>query len=411
MTWFIVVAVAMVVIALAWIVPTLLRRTARAQVAGSASSNLVLLRDQMAEVERDVANGTLSRDQYEVARSDLERRVLEETRDAREPVAAAASGSLRTALALAVAIPVCAALLYLQLGTPEAVTAGDAGDHKLTREEVEAMVARLAERLEQKPDDANGWALLGRSYTAMQRYPDAVRAFERAAALSKDDAALLADYADALAMTNGSRINGPPLKLAEQALAIDPTQWKALALAGSAAFERRDYKKAVEYWEKLRGLAEPNSELALSIAGNIAEARELGKLGSGAPSKGATASAKVTPQANAGIEGRVSLSPALTAKAAPTDTVFIFARAAQGPRMPLAIVRRQVKDLPFEFKLDDTQAMAPELRLSNFGDVIVGARISKSATATPQSGDLQGASGQVKLGASKVNIVIDSVVP
>jgi len=238
----------------------------------------------------------------------------------------------------------------------------------------------------------------------MQRYQDATAAYARAVALLKDDADLLADYADALAMSQGRRMEGKPLQLIEQALQIDPTQWKALAMAGSAAFERKEYKQAIGYWEKLRSRAEPDSEFARNVAANIEEARQLGGIKSGAASK-------PTPPAAASVRGTVSLSPALAGKAGPGDTVFIFTRAADGPRQPLALVRRQVKDLPAGFTLDDSQAMSPEMKLSNFREVVVSARISKSGGATPQSGDLQGVSRKVKVGASNVAVVIDSVVP
>ena len=201
------------------------------------------------------------------------------------------------------------------------------------------------------------------------------------------------------------------MQLIERALAIDPTQWKALALAGTAAFNRKDYRKAVEYWERLRSRAEPDSELARSVASNIEEARQLGGLA--APAKvTANADAKSQPQAaTARVQGTVTLSAQLAGKSAPADTVFVFARAAEGPRMPLAIQRFQVKDLPVKFRLDDSQAMSPAMKLSNFADVVIGARVSKSANATPQSGDLQGYSKPVKVGAAGVAVVIDQVVP
>jgi cytochrome c-type biogenesis protein CcmH len=406
MTWFMVIAAAMLVIALMWIMPTLLRRNIATGGMEAAASNLAILKDQLAEIERDVANGTLSQQQYQQARQDLERSVLEDVRDGGGRSTDKPASARWTALALTMAIPLGAALLYFQFGNPDAMLQSPAagGAHQVTAQEVDAMVVRLAARLEKTPEDANGWALLGRSYVAMQRYQDAAAAYARAAALIKDDANLLADYADALAMAQGRRIDGKPLQLVEQALKIDPMQWKALAMAGSAAFERKEYQQAIGYWEKLRGRAEPNSEFARNVAANIEEARQLGGIKSGAASK-------PTPPAAASVRGTVSLSPALAGKAGPGDTVFIFTRAADGSRQPLALVRRQVKDLPAQFTLDDSQAMSPEMKLSNFREVIVSARISKGGNATPQSGDLQGVSRKVKVGASNVAVVIDSVVP
>ena len=195
---------------------------------------------------------------------------------------------------------------------------------------------------------------------------------------------------------------GKSLELIERALKADPTHWKALALAGTAAFNRKDYKGAVAYWERMKATVPPGSPIAGSIDASIAEARELGGLQAqpGArqvrprPSPRRRRRRVPRPQAatlpGATIGGTVSLAPALAARAAPTDTVFIFARASEGPRMPLAILRKQVKDLPVAFTLDDSMAMAPNFALSNFPSVIVGARISKSGNASPQSGDLEG---------------------
>lgn len=413
MTGFVLIAAALLLIALAWLMPTLLRRHETSAGARPGASNLAIIRDQLAELERDLANGTLGKPQYQQAREDLERRALEEAREAPPPGARQSTSARATALTLSLVIPLGAALLYYVLGSPQAVSPGAtvANEHQVTPQEVEAMVARLAARLETTPDDGKGWALLGRSYGVMQRYQEAARAYARAAALNKDDADLLADYADVLAMSQGQRIEGKPLELIEHALKLDPTQWKALAMAGSAAFERKDYQQAITYWETIKSRAEPNSELARSIASNIEEARQLAGMQILPATEAKRPAPAPAPVASASVQGTVSLSRAQAAKAAPSDTVFIFARALEGPRMPLAILRREVKELPLTFSLDDTQAMSPAMKLSNFTQVVIGARVSKSGNATPQSGDLQGMSEPVKVGAKNVAIVIDSQIP
>jgi len=412
-TVFVLILVALVIAALLWLLPVLLRRH-HAGGAAAADSSLEVLKDQLAELDRDLANGTLSPQQYREARDDLDRRVLEDVREAAQLQAGSSSAARLTLLALLVVIPVAAVLLYFQLGSPEAISgrAPGGGEHGMTAQDVEAMVAKLAARLDRNPDDPNGWALLGRSYVSLKRYPEAANAYARAVELVKDDADLLADYADALAMSQGRRIEGEPLKLVERALKINPTQWKALAMAGSAAFDRKDYKQAVAYWEKLQQGAEPDSEFARSLEASLNEARQLGGIKS--PRKAATGKAEGKAPASvagASVEGTVALAPQIKEKASASDTVFIFARAAEGPRMPLAIMRMQVKDLPAKFRLDDTQAMAPAFRLSNFPEVVVGARVSKSGSATPQSGDWQGASQKIKVGARNIAIVIDTPVP
>lgn len=409
MTGFLIAAGLMVAVALSWLLPVLLRGRRATEAESHAAANLAVLRDQLAELERDVARGTLSPALYQQSRDDLDRRVLEEMAEA-APAAATAGKARGTALALAVLVPLCAGLLYWQLGSPGAIGSVLSHAEKFSPAQVEEMVSKLAARLEQNPDDGNGWALLARSYMVMQRFDDAAKAYERATATVKDSADLYADYADALAMTQGRRIEGRPLKLVEEALRIDPNHWKALAMAGSAAFDRKDYKTAVRYWETLLARVGPESEFAKSVSSNIAEARELGGI-KGQSVTAAKKSESKTAAVGAVVRGTVSLGSSVSAKVEPGDTVFIFARPAEGSRMPLALVRKQVKDLPVTFTLDDSMAMSPQAKLSNFPDVIVGARISKSGGATPQSGDIEGVSGKIRTGGAPVNLVIDRVLP
>jgi cytochrome c-type biogenesis protein CcmH len=411
-TGFLAVAVAMVAVAVAWVLVPLLRQRRPASPDPEAT-NLAVLRDQLAELDADLARGTLTGERHAEAKLELERRVLDEVEQAAPPAGGPpAASSAWAAAILGAAIPVAAIALYLAVGAPGLLLSDAPGasgpQHEVTAEQLDAMVAKLAAHVEKNPDDAKGWSLLARSYYVMARYPEAVRAYERAVALAPRDADLLADYADALGMTRGRSLQGRPLELVERALAIDPEHWKALALAGTAAFERKDYRGAIAYWERLKRVVPADSQIGQSVAASIAEARELGgpAVAAAKAPKAAAASA-----ASAKVAGKVTLAPALAAKAAPTDTVFVFARAASGPPMPLAVLRKQVKDLPLEFALDDSMAMAPNLKLSGFAEVIVGARISRSGSATPASGDLQGLSHPVKVGAVGVAVVIDTAVP
>ncbi len=433
MITFVILAALMVAAALAWVLVPLLRGHQGAGVIREAS-NVALLRDQLTELDADLASGTLARDQYEQARRELEQRVLDE---AKAPAAAAGDIAPRagawTAAILGGAIPIVAVVLYLVLGGPQALapgavqTAATGNEHDLSPQQVEAMVDKLVARLEKEPDNAEGWVILARTYYSMNRYPEATKAFDRAVALVPDSADLLADYADALGAAQGNTLAGKPMELVERALKIDPTHWKALALAGTAAFDRKDYKTAVELWERLKKTVPPTSPIAGSIDNSIAEARALGGMKPATPEAvaatpalppAAAAVPKAAPPATAAaaapgaaVAGTVKLSPALAAQAAPTDVVFIFARAAQGPRMPLAILRKQVKDLPVTFSLDDSMAMTPEMKLSNFPSIVVGARISKSGNAVPQSGDFEGLSAPTAAGASGISVVIDRTLP
>jgi cytochrome c-type biogenesis protein CcmH len=330
-------------------------------------------------------------------------------------------------VAIAGILPIAAVLLYLTLGDPGALGlpkrgfAGDDSSKQPSAADIETMVTRLAERLEKEPNNADGWAMLARSYYVMQRYPEAVRAYERLVKLVPQEAGVLADYADALAMRNGRKISGRPLELVQEALRLEPNQPKALAMAGTEAFDRNDFRLAVEYWEKLRAVVPADSELGQNIESSIAEARARGGLGAGAPAAASAPQAPATPPpatpaapaatTAATVQGTVRLAPALAARAAPTDTVFVFARASEGPRVPLAVLRLQAKDLPAKFVLDDSLAMAPQFRLSAFKSVLVGARVSKSGGATASAGDLEGQPVAVQLGARDVMLTIDRVVP
>ncbi len=440
---FAVAAAMMAAIALAWIVVPLLRRR-EAPSVDRDRTNLAILRDQRRELEADFANGMVTSEQYEAAAAEIDRRVLEETQSAgRGPVATPKRSGRLTAGVIAVALPIVAAGLYVLLGTPAALSpefaqqqvqrAGEEA-HKITPDQLDQMLARLATRLEQEPDNAEGWSVLARSYSARGKPQEAVKAYERATTLLPTDAQLLADYADTLGLVQGRSLAGKPMQLIERALKADPTQWKALALAGTAAFDAKDYRKAVDYWERAKASVPPTSPFAQSIDGSIAEARELGKLGpapvlaAAAPrvppiapdasnphATGAPPTAVAAPAASAGggatVAGTVTLAPALAKSAQPDDTVFIFARAAQGPRIPLALVRKQVRDLPVTFTLDDSQAMSPEMKLSNFAEVVVGARISKTGSAAPQSGDLETISPPIKLGTKGLALLIDRTIP
>ncbi|HOL37967.1 MAG TPA: c-type cytochrome biogenesis protein CcmI, partial [Rubrivivax sp.] len=256
------------------------------------------------------------------------------------------------------------------------------------------------------------------------RFADAVRAYGKAAALDGNDARLLVDYADALAVVNDRNLEGEPTKLIERALALDPDNAKALALAGTAAFNRKDYKGAVRAWERLAAVAPADSPFQRQVHDSIAEARELGGLGPAVAPAGAAAPAPLAATATASaapggkavatggalVTGTVRLAPALLAQTRPEDTVFVFARAAEGPRMPLAIVRKQVRDLPFAFTLSDEMAMAPQARLSLHPKVVIDARVSKSGQAQPAAGDLTGRSATVANNARDVVVEIDDVV-
>lgn len=426
MTVFLVVCAIFLLIALAFALPPFLRNPRARRAVERNATNVAIYRDQLQDLERDLAAGTLAPEQFEKDRQELSRRMLEDVQPGAEdtqPKTASRAARYAPAIAIAAILPVAAALIYTHVGTPRALdpeamqAKGRESESQFTREEIEGMVAQLAERMDKNPDDLQGWILLARSYAAMGRFPEAVKAFEHAVKLKGNDAQLLADYADAMAMTNGETLSGEPTRIIDRALATDPDNAKALALAGTAAFERGDHAMAVKHWERLLGNLPPDSESAQSVKATIEEARSRAAANTGKTDSAASAAkprdrAAQQPVPGSGkIAGVVSLSPALSSKAAPDDAVFVFARAVQGPPMPLAVQRFKASDLPASFSLDDSMAMAPGMQLSKHPNVMVLARVSKTGNAMPQTGDLQGNAGPVKIGSTDLKIVIDHVVP
>ncbi len=373
------IGAALAVVALALALRPLLFAPKGADLSRS-ESNVSIYRDQLRELDADRSAGTLADADYDAARLELESRLLEDVVPESAPSRGAGRGLMVT---LALAVPLCAALLYYAVGNPRSIDT--------PVQNLEAMVERLAAHLRENPDDATGWKLLGRSYASMERFPEAADAYAKAAVRAPRDAQLLADLAEALAMARGRNLEGEPEKLLSRALEIEPQNLKALALAGTAAFGRRDYRAAVTHWEKMVPLVPAESEDGRSIRASVEEAKAL--------------------ISQKPLQGRVSLSKKILPHVSPDDTVFIFARAVDGPPMPLAVLRKQVRDLPFAFALDDSMAMAPGMKLSGQPRVIVGARVSKSGDPAPKPGDLQGASAPVANDAQGVNVVIDSVVP
>ncbi len=408
MTLFWSLSALLAVLAALFVVIPLLRSRGRAS-ASHRATNLAIYRDQLGELDVDLRAGTLSSDQYDKARRELEARLLEDVGTAAEEAGPAPRRGSVAAIVAGVAVPLCALGVYLAVGAPGAIVPPPAaqqadGAHGVTAEQVEAMVESLAARLRAEPGNAAGWAMLGRSYAALGRFQQAVSAYAKAVELMPNDAQLFADYADTLAMAQGQSLEGEPAKLVARALELDPKNLKALALGGTVAFNRGNYAEAARLWERMLAGVEPESDNARSIRANIDEARAR------AGEKPAKPSGPATAARGASLSGEVRLAPELAAKVSPGDTVFIFARAHEGPPMPLAVLRKKADELPLKFSLDDSMAMAPGLALSQFARVTVTARISKSANANPQPGDLQGASAAVVNDASGVAVVIDTVV-
>ena len=385
------------------------------------TDDIPTLRRKLQQLKELHDSGALGDDKYKNSRRELERQLVDAVMAGAAPEspppATAARPSGRLLAGLAVLVLAVAGAGYWWTGSPgldpsaasaEAVPEG--AGHEVGAEQIAAMTEKLAAHLKEQPDDAQGWAMLARSYSVVGRNDDALPAYQKAVALAPDDSRLLADYADALAVKNNRKLDGEPTRLVERALKLDPNNIKALALAGTAAFDRKDYAAAVANWEKLVRVGPTDPNFVQQVLAGIAEARSLGNLPPAAADAGAPAAAPQAAAGGVGVSGSVSLSPALAATASPDDTVFVYARAAEGSRMPLAIVRKQVRDLPFEFKLDDSMAMSPAAKLSGAPQVIVGARVSKTGQAMASPGDLTGQTAPMAPSGSGLKIVISEVV-
>ena len=416
MTLFWIICAALLIVAILFVAIPLWRGTSKNNAVVRDAANLEILRDQIAEMEADLKNGLLTPELYEQGKRELEARLLEEVGDNTDVEISNRPHPLKiTAIALSILMPLASVGLYLKIGNMEVLQPQSMHGAAALAHDA-AGLQELEDKVAQNPGDPEALVVLARSYVEMGRYADGSRIYERLVKIIPDEPILWADYADALAMTHGS-LRGAPTKLLERALELNPNHEKALALSGSAAMERGDYPSAVRYWEKLlKLLPAEDKENTKMIEEALAQARQMV-----AHTKGGKMAPVLeqinepAPQAQAAgkerISGTVTLSATLNSKADPNDTVFVLARAAQGPKMPLAILRKQVKDLPLSFSLDDSMAMSPEMKMSNFDKVVVVVRVSKSGNAMPQPGDLQGMSKPLALGSTGIKVIIDQQAP
>ncbi|GDX59682.1 MAG: Formate-dependent nitrite reductase complex subunit NrfG [Nitrosomonadaceae bacterium] len=446
MTSFWVVAGILTIGALLFIVPTLISKgTSRTGVIRKAA-NVSIYRDQLAELESDLRSDVLSKEQYDQSKRELQQRMIQDVPEgeslATMVITSSNRGNIATITVLMLAIPLMAVSLYLWIGntkglTPQPISeqqspmSGSGPESESGHQNFSSVLDSLIARLREQPNDVEGWIMLGRTYAIMQRFNEAKIAYEQVIALSPESPELLVDYADIVAMTNGGSLQGEPMELVNKALSLSPKNPKALALAGTAAFEQKNFKQAASYWEKLLVQIPPESKLAQSVKESITEAKSLasgkGSTMAGMQNQAATSNQNSPPPASqaitaspnadsagatgATLTGTVTLSATLAGKVSPDDTLFIFARATDGPPMPRAISVKKVRDLPASFLLTDGMGARPDLKISNVPQLIISARITKSGKAMPESGDLQGFSQKVKPGDKNINIMIDQQIP
>ena len=396
--------------ALLWILPPLFGVKGRVQREHVMQSSLALdvLREQLVDLDAELAAGRIDAASHAKTREEVERRALEEGEAATERAHAADSRpDRRWALGLALSIPAMAVAGYMAFGTPAGLDpANVAGQQGFTAEEIAEMVGTLEARLKAEPDNAEGWMMLARSYLVLQDYPKAVTAYERLAQLVPDDPDVFADWADVVAAIKGTVV-GDADALAQKALAIAPDHPKALALAGTAAYQRDDYAAAAGYWERILARIPPGEEIANGIRASVNDARAkagMAPLGE-ADAQPQAASQSAAPAALS-VSGRLEVDPSVAGRLAPEDPVFVFARG-EGGGAPLAALRFKASELPLDFSFEGATLMMGEAPLPE--RVIIGARVSKGGDASARSGDLEGFAAPVAIDAKGLSLRIDRV--
>lgn len=405
----------LVLAAIAAVTPALLRtRTAPDAEAAETETTVAVFRERLAELKRQRDEGALTSAEYDDAVAELERELAAEVpAEERTGPTTADPGPGRRALAVvAVALPVVAVAGYLGTGAPglvaepPATQMGSAEARRYARMAPAERIPVLERYVDNQPGTATAWVLLARAYHSTERFGEAVSAYERAHELLGEEPRLLAHWAESLAMANGRQLTPRVIELVDRALAGDPDNTLALWLAGSAAMNEGAQAEAAEHFRKLARQMRPGSESRRMVIQHIARAE-----GVSPDQVTIEGGAAQTAAAGPAFTVKVSLDPALAEQAEPGDTVFIFARSAEGPPMPVAAVRKRVADLPVTVTLSDAQAMMPARKLSGQERVIVGARVSKSGRPMPQPGDLQGTTQPVPVdGDRELSITIDERV-
>ena len=399
-------AALLLLIALAFILPPLLKTPAREN--NSEAGREAHYRQRLQEIETELEQGLISPAQAGAIKRQAQHALLDWDKN-KQPAATADKGRAGALITIAAFIPLFAIGLYHYLGQPEAIAqaaliAGfeQAETEAEKRAALDNMLAQLERRLAEQPGDTaeeiEGWLMLANSYSALQRYPEAARAAANLYRLRPDDPDTLFRYADSLATANEGMFAGRPAELIQQGLASDPENPGGLWLAGLAAQQAGDNQGAIRHWERLLPQLEPGSAPAERLQQQLRLAR------------GQAAAADVDDKVALRIQ--VSLLASLKQRARPDAALFIYATALTGPPMPIAIVRKKAGDLPVQVQLDDASAMLPGSTLSNHAEVQLIARVSNSGNARPQSGDLIGRVNAISTRHKGViRLVIDKRIP
>lgn len=405
MTAFIVFAGLLVAGALLLILPPLLGYGRRNQVQERQSAMvLAVLREQLADLDAELAEGRIDAAAHARSREELERRALEEAEVAAEMADSAdRRPSKAWALATGLTIPALAVGTYLMIGEPAALDPKNVeGQQGFTEEQVTEMVGSLEKHLVDNPDNAEGWAMLARTYMVLKDFPKAAAAYARLEKLVPNNADVLSDWADVVAATTG-KVAGEAEALVLRALEAEPTHPKALALAGTAAYQRDDFAAAAGYWERILAQIPPGDDVARGVRASVNEARAKAGMAPLATDEGSAAPAPASPLK---VAGRLQVDGALAGQVAADDAVFVFVRGeAGGP--PLAALRFKGGELPVSFDFDGAMLMMGDGPVPE--RIVVAARVSKGGDATARAGDLEGVSAPVAPDAGGVTVTIDRV--
>lgn len=395
MTGFWLSAVLLLIVGYVFFLPALLGKTGSGRI-NRARLNLLLHRQRQTELAQEAA----SPEDLERLTAESERNLLGDLEAAEETKAQSSTRGRSAVLATLAIVPVLALTLYLALGRIDLI--GARAPNNMA--DVQDSIRQLAERLAKQPNDLEGWVLLARSLQATDQPDKAVTAYEFALKLAPEDLDVKALYAQALAETHQGSMAGKPTEIVDEILKKNPDHQTALWMAGIAAAERKDAAKTVEYWERLKKQFGPGSEEAKQIEGYIAQVQGL-------PAQTTPSEPAAAKGAGKQIRVTVTLAENLKSRVAPDDALFVFARAAEGPPMPLAVVRKQAKDLPVKVVLDDSMSMMQGMTLSTADRIVIGARISKSGQPKAEAGDLQGLSEAVAPEDNgSYKIVVDRIV-
>lgn len=397
---FFLITTVLVCIAVGSLVRVILREPISQEVARE-QKNIEVARQRLEELRQRIAVGEIESADAETLQEEIERGLLidlDETNGEEGFQIHSSRDKVNrwTAVAVALVIPIAAGALYLVLGQPSVISnppvantqVADGGvldnETNLEAQAFEERTQEVMRRLMEQPDDALGWDTLARLFVAQERFAEAAGALKKFRELAGDSADVLVREANALAFANNGELRGEPESLIDRALELDPQHFGALFLAGFAVALRQDYQSALDYWHRAETLS-PNEDVRSEIRRLISGAEaEIAGTGS------STGDGVSTVAAGQSVRVSVSVEPAILEQVDPQDSVFIFARALQGPAVPLAVVKRQVKDLPLVIELDDNSAMVPNMTISAFDKISIVARISRSGTAQAASGDFFG---------------------